>query len=100
MLRFCCSADCRKDRRRIARVTIEVVRLSSLECSLGTSLFAGLWLALILFPSLVSAQSALPTEDVFRQFSSRVVEIEVQETGSAAKAAIGSGMPWIRVGKS
>ena len=92
MLRFWCSADCRKERRRIARVTIEVVRHSSLGCSLGSSLLAGLWLALAVFPSLAPAQSALlPTEDVFRQFSSRVVEIEVQETGSAAKASIGSG---------
>ncbi len=32
-----------------------------------------------------------PTEDVFRKFSDRVVKIEVQETGSAAKASIGSG---------
>jgi hypothetical protein len=32
-----------------------------------------------------------PTEEVFRKFSDRVVKIEVQETGSAAKASIGSG---------
>jgi S1-C subfamily serine protease len=32
-----------------------------------------------------------PTEEVFRRFSARVVKIEVQETGSAAKASIGSG---------
>ena len=32
-----------------------------------------------------------PTEEVFRSFSDRVVKIEVQETGSAAKASIGSG---------
>jgi S1-C subfamily serine protease len=34
---------------------------------------------------------ATPTEEVFRRFSDRVVKIEVQETGSAAKASIGSG---------
>ncbi len=32
-----------------------------------------------------------PTEEVFRSFSDRIVKIEVQETGSAAKASIGSG---------
>jgi serine protease Do len=32
-----------------------------------------------------------PTEEVFQSFSDRVVKIEVQETGSAAKASIGSG---------
>jgi hypothetical protein len=32
-----------------------------------------------------------PTEEVFQSFSERVVKIEVQETGSAAKASIGSG---------
>ncbi len=32
-----------------------------------------------------------PTEEVFRSFSDRVVKIEVQEIGSAAKASIGSG---------
>jgi serine protease Do len=35
--------------------------------------------------------SPTPTEDVFRRFSDRVVKIEVQESGSAAKASIGSG---------
>ena len=36
-------------------------------------------------------QGMPPTEEVFRLFSERVVEIEVRETGSAAKASIGSG---------
>ncbi|HLE19759.1 MAG TPA: hypothetical protein VJB88_01440, partial [Vicinamibacteria bacterium] len=37
------------------------------------------------------AQSSLPTEDVFQRFSNRVVKIEVEEKGSAAKSSIGSG---------
>lgn len=36
-------------------------------------------------------QAMPPTEEVFRLFSGRVVEIEVQETGSAAKASVGTG---------
>lgn len=40
--------------------------------------------------SSAGAQS-LPTEDVFSRFSNRVVKIEVQESGSKAKASIGSG---------
>ncbi len=51
-----------------------------------------------LLPFFVCAASAsafqgstTPTEDVFRRFSDRVVKIEVQESGSAAKASIGSG---------
>lgn len=41
----------------------------------------------------VASESAqvLPTEVVFQRFSDRVAKIEVQETGSAAKASIGSG---------
>jgi hypothetical protein len=48
---------------------------------------------LFLRPAAAGAlQSApTPTEDVFRRFSDRVVKIEVQEAGSAAKASIGSG---------
>jgi hypothetical protein len=37
------------------------------------------------------AQTNPPTEDVFSRFSGRVVKIEVQETGSKAKASLGSG---------
>ena len=40
---------------------------------------------------LGQTQSSLPTEQVFEQFSSRVVKIEVEEEGSAAKSSIGSG---------
>jgi hypothetical protein len=51
--------------------------------------------AVVLFPLLGSSGHASgqvpPTEEVFRRFSSRIVKIEVQETGSAAKASIGSG---------
>jgi hypothetical protein len=43
------------------------------------------------YPGLVSALQVPPTEDVFRRFSDRIAKIEVQETGSAAKASIGSG---------
>jgi serine protease Do len=44
-------------------------------------------------PALGLARQVSPTatEDVFRRFSDRVVKIEVQESGSAAKASIGSG---------
>lgn len=38
-----------------------------------------------------AAQSSLPTEEVFRRFSDRVVKIEIQESGSAAKSSMGSG---------
>jgi len=50
-------------------------------------------LTLVAFAWAVStmAQGPLPTEEVFRQFSDRVVKIEIQEIGSAAKASIGSG---------
>jgi len=41
--------------------------------------------------STVLAQTSLPTEEVFSRFSDRVVKIEVQESGSKAKASIGSG---------
>jgi hypothetical protein len=40
-------------------------------------------------PALV--QPGVLTEDVFRRFSDRVVKIEVQEVGSAAKASLGTG---------
>ncbi len=54
------------------------------SCVLGLVGLAG-------FPLSAFAQSNLPTEDVFSRFSNRVVKIEVQETGSKAKASIGSG---------
>lgn len=38
-----------------------------------------------------AAQAVKATPEVFKQFSEHVVKIEVVETGSAAKAAIGSG---------
>lgn len=47
--------------------------------------------AIALFSGLVPALQVPPTEDVFRRFSDRIAKIEVQETGSAAKASIGSG---------
>ncbi|HEX9452744.1 MAG TPA: serine protease [Candidatus Binatia bacterium] len=43
-------------------------------------------------PSSTSAQSSLATTpEIFKQYSEHVVKIEVVETGSAAKAAIGTG---------
>ena len=39
----------------------------------------------------VSAQESVATSEVFRRYADRVVKIQVIETGSAAKAAIGSG---------
>lgn len=48
-------------------------------------LLVSIWLGV---PPLAHPQT---TEEVFERFSDRVVKIEVQETGSAAKAAIGSG---------
>jgi hypothetical protein len=42
-------------------------------------------------PVATALSQAPPTEEVFQSFSDRVVKIEVQETGSAAKASIGSG---------
>lgn len=41
--------------------------------------------------ALTARRAAAQTEDVFRLYSDRVVKIEVQEVGSAAKASIGSG---------
>ncbi|MGH9324595.1 MAG: S1 family peptidase [Vicinamibacteria bacterium] len=45
----------------------------------------------VLAPAPSHALQVPPTEEVFRKFSDHVVKIEVQETGSAAKASIGSG---------
>lgn len=42
-------------------------------------------------PISANAQPAKAAPEVFKQFSEQVVKIEVVETGSAAKAAIGSG---------
>jgi serine protease Do len=39
----------------------------------------------------LSAQESVATSDVFRRYADRVVKIQVIETGSAAKAGIGSG---------
>lgn len=52
---------------------------------------AGILLFLVR-PSSTSAQSSLATTpEIFKQYSEHVVKIEVVETGSAAKAAIGTG---------
>jgi S1-C subfamily serine protease len=43
-------------------------------------------------PGTISAQpTSIATADIFRQFSEHVLKIEVVETGSAAKATIGTG---------
>ncbi len=49
------------------------------------------WALLIAPPAGLKAQAVKATPEVFKQFSDQVVKIEVVETGSAAKAAIGSG---------
>jgi serine protease Do len=51
---------------------------------------AGLSVALLL-ASVLPAQQTVATSDVFRRNADRVLKIQVIETGSAAKATIGSG---------
>jgi serine protease Do len=46
---------------------------------------------LLLAQGQIRAQGSGATQDIFKQFSDRVVKIEVVETGSAAKASVGSG---------
>ena len=59
-----------------------------------TRVTAWLFLLLVLAPA---AQAAAPivitgtTPEIFKQFSEHVVKIEVVETGSSAKASIGTG---------
>ena len=48
-------------------------------------------LVVLCFAQVAALAQSLPTEDVFSRFSNRVVKIEVQESGSKAKASIGSG---------
>ncbi|HXV62249.1 MAG TPA: serine protease [Vicinamibacteria bacterium] len=52
----------------------------------------GVFLSLFLTASAGSQVLPPPTELVFDRFSNRVVKIEVEESGSAAKASIGSGL--------
>jgi S1-C subfamily serine protease len=54
-------------------------------------LAAGLLLLFMRSAPPAGAQTAATTEEIFRQYSEQVVKIEVVETGSAAKASIGSG---------
>jgi serine protease Do len=55
-------------------------------------LAAVLFLISALSPSLLAAQSpGATTQEIFKQFSEHVVRIEVVETGSAAKASVGTG---------
>ena len=56
-------------------------------------LAAALILAALLPQGLLRAQNmgATTTQEIFKQFSEHVVKIEVVETGSAAKASIGTG---------
>jgi serine protease Do len=51
----------------------------------------GLFLSAGALPIRAQAQAVKATPDIFKQFSEHVVKIEVVETGSAAKAAIGTG---------
>ena len=49
-------------------------------------------LLLLLAPSRLAAQrGTAATSDVFRRYADRVLKVQVVETGSAAKATIGSG---------
>jgi S1-C subfamily serine protease len=50
-----------------------------------------LLLCTVALPSRAWAQAVKATPEVFKQFSEHVVKIEVVETGSAAKASIGTG---------
>src|SRR6185295_4071441 len=57
----------------------------------GAALLFVLVLA-VLPPRCLAAQaSGATTQDIFKQFSEHVVKIEVVETGSAAKASVGTG---------
>lgn len=46
---------------------------------------------LLLAQGQIRAQGSGATQDIFKQFSDHVLKIEVVETGSAAKASVGSG---------
>ena len=48
-------------------------------------------LLLAAFRTSAAQESSVATSDVFRRYADRVVKIQVVETGSAAKATIGSG---------
>ena len=49
------------------------------------------WLSTGALPSRLWAQAIKATPEIFKQFSEHVVKIEVVETGSAAKASVGTG---------
>jgi hypothetical protein len=51
----------------------------------------GATLLLVGLRSAAAQESSVATSDVFRHYADRVVKIQVVETGSAAKATIGSG---------
>jgi S1-C subfamily serine protease len=54
----------------------------------------------VALPAGLRAQSAgLTTPDIFKQYSERVVKVEVVEIGSAAKASIGTGFYADRAGR-
>lgn len=48
-------------------------------------------LASVAAPAVLPAQGSGATADVFRRYAGRVIKVQVIETGSAAKARIGSG---------
>jgi serine protease Do len=50
-----------------------------------------LWLSMAALSSRVCAQALKATPEIFKRFSEHVVKIEVVETGSFAKASIGTG---------
>ncbi len=57
-------------------------------CSIAALVFC---LLLMAAPNAPHAQPARATPEIFKQFSEHVVKIEVVETGSAAKASLGTG---------
>jgi len=75
-------------------VSVPITATESVSDSTFSRVAGRVYLSVALFCLLAGtgrAQSSLPTEDVFQRFSNRVVKIEVEEKGSAAKSSIGSG---------
>jgi S1-C subfamily serine protease len=64
------------------------------------SVFAALVCIAILFRDSAAAQPArATTPEIFKQYSEQVVKVEVVETGSAAKASIGTGFVADKLGR-
>jgi serine protease Do len=68
------------------------MRLQHTIARLATHVVAATLVAATLVAGAVGAQvQSAATSDVFRRYADRVIKIQVVETGSAAKASIGSG---------